>query len=217
MESAVSVVVPARNEETFLPETLASLERIETDREYEVIVVDGLSHDRTAEQAASVGATVVDGTGTGIGIDRNIGGSIASGKWVAFLDADTVVRPTWLDTMIEFLEAGNYIAGSSRCRMPGWRASLMAGSINWVFPRMRKPILPGFNFWVRKDVFDDTGGFSCVPNEDTEYSRRLARHGKTGYCPRRLVTHSSRRITETGLTGTLYHYVRLDVGRMRST
>ena len=54
-----SVVVPAYNEEAFLPETLRSLRRQDYPGAYEIVVVDNNSTDATAEIARSFGVRVV--------------------------------------------------------------------------------------------------------------------------------------------------------------
>jgi hypothetical protein len=100
--------------------------------------------------------------------------------------------------------------------MDGLRPTLMQATINRVFPRLRRPILPGFNFFVDADVYSAAGGFPDVPNEDTAFSRHLARQYATAYHPDVLVESSGRRIHRDGLTRTLLHYVYLDVGRMRA-
>ena len=46
--------------------------------------------------------------------------------------------------------------------------------------------------------------------------RRLSAYGDVAYYPDALVETSGRRVRESGLTGTLYHYVKLDVGRIRT-
>ena len=55
-----------------------------------------------------------------------------------------------------------------------------------------------------------------VGNEDTAFSRALARAMPTGVYRRVLVERSGRRIAYSGLTGTLWHYLTLDVERVRS-
>jgi glycosyltransferase involved in cell wall biosynthesis len=213
----VSVVVPAKDESDYLWTTLESIAGLETDYEYEVLVVDGNSADSTSVIAREFGATVVEGPGTSIAGGRNRGGREADGEWVAFVDADTRVRPTYLTDMLGFVEANGLAAASSACRMTGpWRAKLMEGTINHVFPRLERPILPGFNFFIHRQTFLKAGGFPEVPNEDTAFSRRLARRLPTGYHDEVLVESSGRRIADAGLTGTLWHYVALDAGRLRA-
>ncbi|MFC4543053.1 glycosyltransferase [Halosolutus amylolyticus] len=213
-----SFVVPAKNEADWLRGTLASIAGLDTDYEYEVIVVDGDSRDETPEIAREYGAAVLTDGGTSVAVARNLGAAHASGAWLAFVDADTRVRANYLTAMLGFVEATDLAAASSRCRMTGpGRAKFVEATINHVFPRFDRPIFPGFNFFVDRTSFERAGGFPTVPNEDTAFSRRLGRRVPTGYCPDVLVERSGRRIADLGLTGTLWHYVRLDVERIRSS
>lgn len=216
-DPAVSFVIPAKDEEAYLPTTLESIQALDTSIPYEVLVVDGNSTDATPSIAASFGVTVLTQEGGGIGAARNLGAAHAAGDWLAFVDADTVLRPSYLDTMVPFARAHHLDALSSRCRVRGpRRGKLMEVTINHCFSRLARPILPGFNFLIARAVFDATGGFPDLPNEDTAYSRTLGRSYRTAYCPTVLVETSGRRIAATGLTGTLYHYAHLDWHRLRA-
>ncbi|MFC4408715.1 glycosyltransferase [Haloarchaeobius iranensis] len=215
-DPTVSVVVPARNEADYIGDCLDSIIAVDTDHTYEILVVDGDSRDGTATIARDHGVQVVPGRGTGIGAGRHRGARVASGDWLAFVDADTTVDPDWLDELLGFAREHDLVAASSRCRMPGVRASFVRGTINRVFPHLSRPVLPGFNFFVDTETYAEAGGFPNVPNEDTAFSRRLSAHGDVAYHPDALVETSPRRVAESGLTGTLYHYVKLDVGRLRS-
>ncbi|WP_135807033.1 glycosyltransferase [Halorussus marinus] len=213
---AVSFVVPAKDEAAYLPDALASIRDQRTDREYEIVVVDGDSDDDTAAIARRYGAAVVDQRDPGIGAARHRGAQATDGEWLAFVDADTAVDPDYLDAMLAFVRKNGLAAASSRCRMPDClRATAMAATINHVFPRLGRPILPGFNCFVRRNAYADVGGFPNVPNEDTAFSRELARRYPTGYHPEALVETSPRRVERLGLTGTLVHYLRLDWRRLR--
>ncbi|WP_254840380.1 glycosyltransferase [Natronomonas marina] len=213
---AVSFVVPARNEAGYLDAALSSIESQETDRRYEVVVADGGSTDGTADVARDHGATVVREGGHSIASGRNRGAEVAAGEWLAFVDADTTVAPEYLERMLSFVDREGLTAATSNCRITGpRRAKLVEWTINHAFPRLSVPILPGFNTFVRRDAFESVGGFPEVPNEDTAFSRTIGRSEPTGYCPATLVESSGRRVAESGLSGTLYHYLRLDVGRLR--
>ncbi|NQZ69946.1 MAG: glycosyltransferase, partial [Lentisphaeria bacterium] len=88
-----SVIIPAYNEEKLLPDTLASLkEKMSdvTDYSGEIIVVDNNSTDATAEVAKAAGAIVVFEEHRQIARARNAGGQIAKGRYLIFLDADTL-------------------------------------------------------------------------------------------------------------------------------
>ena len=212
-----SFVVPARNEADYLEATLSSIDAQLTDAAYEVVVADGGSTDGTVDVARGHGAEVVSEGGRSIAAGRNAGAAAADGEWLAFVDADTTLAPEYLPTMLSFVEREELVAASSRCRMTGpYRAKAMEWTINHVFPRLAAPVLPGFNTFVRRDAFERVGGFPDVPNEDTAFSRRLGRDAPTGYCPEVLVESSGRRVAALGLTGTLFHYLRLDWGRLRA-
>ena len=94
----ISVVVPAFNEEAYLPTTLSCVrDAISACRcSAELIVVDNESADRTREVAQSFGATVVHEAVHNIARVRNAGASSARGDVLAFVDADTIVPPTFL-------------------------------------------------------------------------------------------------------------------------
>ncbi|QSX00105.1 glycosyltransferase [Haloterrigena alkaliphila] len=213
----VSFVIPAKNEADYLRSALASIAGLDTAYEIEVLVVDGNSSDGTRAIAREYGATVLEEGGASIAAARNLGAARAAGEWLAFVDADTELRANYLTELVGYLEANGLAAASSYCRITGpRRAKLMEATINHVFSRLERPVLPGFNCVVHRRAFEDIGGFPEVPNEDTAFSRRIGRRYPTGYCPTVLVESSGRRIADHGLTGTLWHYLRLDVGRLRA-
>ncbi len=215
-DPVVSVVIPARNEARYLPQTLSALTR-QGNVPFETIVIDGNSSDRTREVARSFGVQLFEQTGTGIGAARHEGAERARGEWIAFVDADTQPTPSYLMEMLSFVAQEDLDAATSRCRVVGSRrGKAKQVVVNRVFPHLRRPILPGFNFFVSATVYAESGGFPNVPNEDTAYSRTLAVDYDVAYHPEILVETSGRRFSESGLTGALYHYLRLDVGRLRA-
>jgi 4,4'-diaponeurosporenoate glycosyltransferase len=94
---AVSVIVPARDEEASIPALLASL-RSQTASPLEVLVVDDGSSDETARLAADAGATVVHAPPLPHGWAGkpwacHLGSLVARGEVLVFLDADTCLAP----------------------------------------------------------------------------------------------------------------------------
>ncbi len=203
----VSFVIPTYNERTTLPATLRSIDALTTTYSYEVLVVDGGSTDATRAVARKHGATVYHCDGADVGPSRHIGARHATGEWLAFIDADTTVSPAYLDTMLEFTTTAGLGGATSHCRVVGCRrAKIAEWTVNYLFPRLSDPILPGFNCFVTDTAYFEVGGFLDVPNEDVDFSRRFGEEYRTATCPAILVETSARRIESLGLTRTLLYY-----------
>lgn len=210
----VTFVVPARDEEDHIEDCLTSIQEMETTYSYEIIVVDGGSMDLTLPRAYQHDVRIVHQQGEGRATGRNLGAEYADGEYLAFIDADTQVHPDYLDEMIPFLEREQLIAATSRVRYTGDpRAKLIQLTLNQVSPRLARPVLPGFNFFIRRSDFQRTGGFPETVNEDTAYSMRLAEHGRTGVHPDVLVETSGRRVRRYGITLTGLYYLKKDLRR----
>jgi glycosyltransferase involved in cell wall biosynthesis len=93
----ISVVIPAFNAGKYLAEALDSV-RAQTFSDYEILVIDDGSTDRTAEIASSYdGVLLLTQENRGEAAARNTGIRAARGKYVAFLDADDVWLPSKLE------------------------------------------------------------------------------------------------------------------------
>src|SRR5574341_1532560 len=94
----ISLVIPAYNEEKYLPAILASIAKLKRQPD-ELIVVNASSTDKTAEIAKSFGARVITAEKKTIGYSRQLGLRAAKGDIVAFTDADALLPPDWLTRM----------------------------------------------------------------------------------------------------------------------
>lgn len=106
MHGLVSVVIPVRNGVRYLGEAIESVLAQERVR-VEVIVVDNGSSDGSRALAESFGAPVrvIEETRPGAAHARNAGVRVASGEYLAFLDADDVWTPGKLERQLAELEA----------------------------------------------------------------------------------------------------------------
>jgi len=111
----LSVIVPAFNEELYLPRTLSSLQRAAADCEcsVELIVVDNASTDRTAEIARVSGAMVVCEPVHNVARVRNAGAAAAHGEVLVFVDADTIVPHEFHDRVREVMTDPLCMGGSA--------------------------------------------------------------------------------------------------------
>jgi glycosyltransferase involved in cell wall biosynthesis len=179
---ALSVIVPAHNEEALLGATLTALRAAlaEIGDSYELLVVDDSSTDRTAEIARSHGARVVRTGVRQIAAVRNVGARAAAGRYFVFVDADTIVPAHVLRGAIEALRAGAVGGGSSAVfepSAPRWahRAIALAA---WIMRVAQWA--PGCFFFAERAAFDRAGGFDerFFASEEIHLSRALKRFGR---------------------------------------
>jgi glycosyltransferase involved in cell wall biosynthesis len=105
----VSVVVPAHNAEPFIERTLESV-HTQTYRDWEVVVADDGSSDRTWELLQAAGPGVRSyrrQCAGGPAVARNLALSKATGEFAAFLDADDLLLPRYLESQLAWYEAAS--------------------------------------------------------------------------------------------------------------
>lgn len=100
----LTVIVPVRNGEHWIDDCLAS---IASTAVAQVIVVDGLSTDRTVERARAHGARVICDEGRGVAAARHMGAEAARTRYVALIDVDVVLHAGALQALLdEFVRDG---------------------------------------------------------------------------------------------------------------
>jgi glycosyltransferase involved in cell wall biosynthesis len=120
-----SLVIPAYNEERYLPRLLDS---VDVARErwrngpdgLEVIVADNLSGDATAQVARGRGCRVVQVEERRIASVRNGGAATAEGDVLCFVDADSEIHPDTFNAIEDSLATGKFVAGATGVRMERW-------------------------------------------------------------------------------------------------
>jgi glycosyltransferase involved in cell wall biosynthesis len=173
----VSVIVPAYNEERWIGECLDSLAR-QSHPDFEVIVVDDSSTDRTGEIARAKGVRLLRVARAGAGGARDEGARATTGEILVFLDADTMFEPDYLDRLVEPFadpEVRGTFPGGVRYRnaeeglAPGWL--WIRGIRDGRPPRFRTP------HWIAKAVrradFERVGGYPRVGYGEDEVFTRL--------------------------------------------
>jgi glycosyltransferase involved in cell wall biosynthesis len=103
----LSVVVPVRNAEDLIEDCLASIAR---SRPRQIIVVDGMSSDRTLEIARRYPVTILSDEGAGLPAARLIGAQAATTRHVALIDADVVLHDGALERLLDEFVADGYTA-----------------------------------------------------------------------------------------------------------
>lgn len=169
----VSVIIPAYNEEKALPATLQAL--VAQPGDYEVILVDGGSTDRTAELAGAVSAVRLLVAPKGRASQMNAGAVIAQGEWLLFLHADTLLPSGAIQRLNEMESETAIQAGGFMHQFSGddWRLKLISFLDN--IRCIRSRIIYGDQaLFVRRALFEQLGGFPSRPIlEDVAFCERL--------------------------------------------
>ena len=99
----ITIIIPALNEEKYIPQTLASIRNLDRQPD-EIIVVDANSTDKTAQLAKAAGARIITVDRRSIGYSRQKGLEAATGDIVVYTDADTILPTDWLSTILTLME-----------------------------------------------------------------------------------------------------------------
>lgn len=207
---AISVVIPAFNEEKLLPECLSAL-NAQTFTDFEIIVVDNNSKDKTAQIAKKYGARVVKEHKQGMTPAREKGFKEARAEIIARTDADTIVTPKWLEIIYKTFKKYPYVVGMTGAWLPSnSKISSRIFSANAYFLSVRlgrlivgHPFLMGPNMAVRKAAWKEIKVHmdDKKVHEDIDLSFQLGKIGKIMWQPKMKIYLSLRRVEEDPLKG----------------
>lgn len=178
-----SIVLPAYNEEALLPATLERLREAmgASALRGELVVCDNNSTDGTARVAEASGARVVFEPVNQISRARNSGARAARGRFLVFVDADTLVPAALLRDALLALSAGRACGGGAAVRMEGVSEGI-AGRMVWLWNAVSsgRRLAAGSFVFVRRDAFEAVGGFSerVYASEEIWLSRAVGRWGR---------------------------------------
>jgi peptidoglycan-N-acetylglucosamine deacetylase len=202
----ISIVVPALNEEKLIPLCLESLKKQKCNVEYEIIVVDNGSTDKTIQVAKDNGVRVVSCPKRGVAFARQAGAEAAQGEIIIQVDADTIYPAGWLEKIAASFTKHDKtvaIAGRYVYTNPSWWApweTFYRRSLNQLgLMILRFPAaVSGANFAFKKEAFMKTGGYdvkSLYPDQ-WGIARQLHKYGRIYYVHDIIAITSKRRIAK---------------------
>ena len=129
-----SIIIPARNMERFISDTLDSVSA-QTFRAFEVICIDDGSTDSTRSLIDGVAQrdtrfNVVDGPAEGVSAARNLGLTQANAPFVLFLDADDMLHPEALSSFHETLRQSDCVGAVAGVQRVDTNGEPMRGTDN---------------------------------------------------------------------------------------
>lgn len=204
----ISLIVPAYNEEDYLPACLDAIMSNVAGEALEIIVIDNNSTDRTRQIIEGYpGVTYVFEPHKGITRARQCGFQAASGEIIAYVDADTQPPAGWITQIREQFAARESLACLSgpysfydlgRARNGISRAWFIAARPLY---KLTGYMMVGGNFAIRRDVLEKMGGFDRTIEfygEDVDIGKRARSHGKVLFSPRFVMPTSGRRMRKQG-------------------
>ena len=213
----ISIIVPTLNEQEHLKLLLRSLEEQRL-ANFETLVIDGGSKDKTAEIAKARGAEVMVLPGYGEFISRNIGAKEARGALLLFTCADITFPPDLFSRIFqEFQERPELVALTG----PGYPFDAPAfgkveysiyNLVRYFFAKLPKPLKrfsTSTNFLVvRKDYFEKSGGFAVDDiNADGLMGKKLLEMGEVAFSLDSRIYLSARRMKNMGFFAFNKHYL----------
>jgi GT2 family glycosyltransferase/glycosyltransferase involved in cell wall biosynthesis len=210
----ISIIIPVFNQLHFTRACLASLQKQQGTERFEVIVVDDCSTDGTAEAVSRMPGVVYlrNETNSGFITSCNRGAEAARGKYVVFLNNDTLVTDGWLTALIDtFADEPRAGIVGSKLIYPDGRLQEAGGIIwrdasGWNYGKSDDPAKPEYNYlrevdycsaaalMIPKSLFASVGGFDSryapAYYEDTDLSFKVRKAGyKVLYQPLSEVIH----------------------------
>lgn len=203
----LSFIIPAYNEEAVLGRTIGAIHDAARacSEEYEIIVADDASTDRTAEVAAQNQARVVTVNRRQIAATRNAGAKAARGEVFVFLDADTLLTVETLRAALAAIDDG-VVAGGAQVQFDG-NVPLFARAVTRVCMELFSvlKLAPGCFLFCKRSAFETTGGYDeqYFASEEIWISKALKQHGRFVMLRTPVIT-SGRKLRDHGTAKMLW-------------
>jgi len=215
LKMKLSFIVPALNEEKFIERVIRQFDVLNGQFEFEVIIADGGSTDRTREIAQAFEAKVViEDQVQNIAAGRNAGAKAASGDLLIFCDADTLIENVNLFAyrVVALFKDKNVIAAIPQLKIfPEeriWKDKLYHTFFN-SFLRFSFFIKSPFSFGqcqvVRASAFDQVGGYDedRTHAEDSFLIKKLNKIGTLKFLSDCTILESPRRYRKIGYLNSI--------------
>jgi len=206
----ITVIIPAHNEESYLPDTLDSLHRQNYSRVEVIVVANGCTDD-TAQMAERRCHRLIVLSQKSLGVARNLGARMAKGELLVFLDADTSIEPLTMQIIAQQFskaEAAGTLKGKPDSSTGAF--CLIYALKNFLHRTKLHSGSSGVIICWKQD-FLRVGGFDegLEVRENSELIRRLKKFGRYRYIGDVAATTSMRRYEQCGVWPTIWLWIKL--------
>ena len=208
----LSIIIPTLNEEKYLPLLLNSIKQQKVREDYEIIVADAGSKDKTLKIAKGFGCKIALGGLPARG--RNKGARVAKGDLLLFLDADLKLPNDFLEKSLEEFKERKLKVASYRLE-PETKKRIVKTGFNLLYNRpitfSEKLLAYGaMGILVKKEIFKKVGGGfdeNVKFSEDHYFVRQASKIGKFGIIRSTKIYITLRRFEADGYLKTLFKYL----------
>jgi peptidoglycan-N-acetylglucosamine deacetylase len=219
-QSKVSVVIPAHNEEENVEQVIRSI-LLQTYKNFEIILVDNASTDRTAEIAKKFPIRVVEEERKGTQWAREAGRKTAAGEIIANIDADCIADLNWLEAALRHFAdekvivvtgpADYYDASGFFRYISLFVQQYIYSFINFILQRFNKGavIIEG-NVLFRSSVLEKIGGYNTKIifwGDGADLARKITPLGSVVFDKNLIMKTSARRFKREGTLKIFSLYV----------
>ena len=223
----VSIVIPAYNEERFIAGAIKAALAQKYEGEFEVIVVDNGSKDKTVEIASTFPIKIINESRKGSQYARNAGYLAASGEIIANQDADCLPNPDWISKGVSLFKKDSILAISGQYHY--YDNGVILGAVylfihkyvqqvtNYILQKFKiGGTVMGGNVFIRRTALEKMGGYDVSLEfwgDDTSTAKRLTKIGTIVYDRNLLVEASAKRFQEKGAVRLtliyLFHFLKI--------
>ncbi|MBS3052792.1 MAG: glycosyltransferase [Candidatus Aenigmarchaeota archaeon] len=182
----ISIIIPCLNEEKYIGKLLGSIYK-QTFRKFEVIVVDGRSHDKTVNIAKNylkkMDLKIIISEKRGIGLQRNLGAKNSKYDRLLFLDSDVILHKDYLkylETITRKIKLGCATCWNLPITRKNFEIFLYQIINRAVLSTFQKiwPAAIGTNIYSNKTYHNRINGFKeNIMWEDVDYIKRIKAKG----------------------------------------
>ena len=220
-----SVIIPTLNEEHYIGVLLQNLLDQE-DISFEVVIVDGMSTDKTFEVVSSFKQRFTDRgidwsiwqipKKDSVSVARNYGAGKSRGMYFVFFDADVAIGVDFLQKLHDHLVRTKARFATTRV-MPDRTTILLkvltecTNYLIFLARFINKPFILGFNIIIEKTAFSQIGGFdeTALLAEDHALAESSKKHGiRLSYFSRPILTCNMRRFRHEGTFSLIRKYIQ---------